>query len=224
MELSRASLFEIPLWTAYFDKVVPYHADMSREVENLIDGASADERPHYLAHQTPSDPFLLPSPGWRLLERLSNKAYSDLAKRHFQRWRSGEFHLRRWAIRFGRLSDADKARLVRDSLHNHLPALFSSIYYLRVPQAFDENPAGGTLFVNPIGNLMDLMTPRTKTIAPKEGRLLIFPSFVDHTPVPVHWDAEGTPRIVVSTDIFYVSGEADRDASSTVIKAEADRT
>lgn len=223
MELSRSSLFEIALWTAQLDEVVPYHADMAWEVEHLIDGASADEPPRYLAHQTPSDPFLLPNPGWRLLERLCNKAYSDLAKQHFQRWRAGEFHLRRWAIRFGRLRDADKARLARDAVHNHLPALFSSIYYLRVPPALDENPDGGTLFVNPIGNLMDLMAPRTTTVAPKEGRLLIFPSFVDHTPVPIHWDAEDTPRIVVSSDVFYVSGEA-RSDSSTVIKADARAT
>lgn len=222
--LSRTSLFEIPLWIAQLDEVVPYHSEMVREVELLIDRESAtDDPPRYLAHQTASDPFGLPSMGWRLLERLSNEAFSNLAKTHFQRWRSGEFHLRRWAIRFGQLSDQDKARLARDSVHNHLPALFSSIYYLSVPSEFVENPDGGTLFINPIGNLMDLMAPRTKILTPKEGRLLIFPSFVDHTPVPICWDSSGTPRIVVSSDVFYVSGEARQREASPVIKAEADR-
>jgi hypothetical protein len=226
MNLSRTSLFEIPLWVAQLDEVVPYHAEMAREVELLIDRGSgdSDDPPPYLAHQTPSDPFELPSEGWRLLERLSNEAYSNLAKEYFQRWRSGEFYLRRWAIRFGQLSEFDKARLARDSVHNHLPALFSSIYYLRIPSEFNENPEGGTLFVNPIGNLMDLMSPRTKTIAPKEGRFLVFPSFVDHTPLPIQWDSSGTPRIVVSSDVFYVSGEANKKEAAPVAKAEPSRS
>jgi len=224
--VSRASLFEIPLWTAQFDEVLPYHEEMAHEVEQLIDRDNAADGgpPRFLAHQTASDPFELPSPGWRLLERLSNQAYGDLAKAHFQRWRSGEFHLRRWAIRFGRLSALDKARLERDSVHNHLPALFSSIYYLRVPPEFVENPEGGSMFVNPFANLMDLMAPRTRIIAPKEGRFLVFPAFVDHTPVPIQWDSAGVSRIVVSSDVFYVSGKSRRATALPVIQAEPDRS
>lgn len=223
MELKRTPLFEIPLWTTEFEEIVPYHDEMAREVETLIDSAPAEDPPRYLAHQTASDPFQLPSPGWRMLEQSCNRAYAELAKRHFQRWRTGEFHLRRWAIRFGRLSKVDKERLARDAMHNHLPALFSSIYYLRVPAAFVEQPEGGTLFTNPIGNLMDFMSPRTKTVAPKEGRFVVFPSFVDHAPIPFAWDAEDTTRIVVSCDVFYVSGESGHHGSMSVIKAEADR-
>jgi hypothetical protein len=221
MKFSRTSLFDIPLWIVEFDEVIQYHLEMAQEVEFLIDSTPIDVSPRYLAHQTPSDPFLLPSAGWRLLERLSNQVYSDLAKTHFQRWRSGEFHLRRWGIRLGTLSNSDKARLARDSVHNHLPALFSSIYYLRLPPEFIENLDGGTRFINPIGNLMDLMGPRTITIAPKEGRLLIFPSFVDHAPVPLEWDSTDIARIVVSTDVFYVSGEASKYGTSSVVRAKA---
>ena len=221
MGLSRSPLFDIPLWTTQLDEVVPYHAEMALEVEQLIDGSPAGERPMYLAHQTPSDPFLLPSPGWRLLEQRCNAIYSDLAKQNFQRWRAGEFHLRRWAIRFGRLSDADKDRLTRDSVHNHLPALLSSIYYLRVPPDLADNVEGGTLFINPIANLMDLLSARTRAVAPREGRLLIFPSFVDHTPVPIYWNAGDTPRIVVSCDVFYVSGEARAQRHSPIVVGHA---
>jgi len=225
VNLSKVALFEIPMWMAQLDEVVPYHQEMTHEVELLIDRHIAtNDPPRYLAQQTASDPFELPSNGWRVLERLSNEAYSSLAKKYFQRWRSGEFHLRRWAIRFGQLSESDKERLARDSVHNHLPALFSSIYYLSLPPEFVENPDGGTLFVNPLGNFMDFMAPRTNTFAPKEGRLLIFPSFVDHTPVPIRWDSSGVPRIVVSSDVFYVSGEARQRGSTPVIKAEADNT
>jgi len=219
MELSQGALFEVPRWMAAFDEVVPFHDEMTQELLDLIDTAPHDVSTRFLAQQTPCDPFLLPSPGWRLLEQLSNECYSKIAKRHFQRWRTGEFHLRRWAIKFGTLSKDDKKRMRRDGIHNHLPALFSSIYYLRVPPEFDDHDAGGTLFVNPIGNLMDLMSPRSAIIAPKEGRFVIFPAFVDHTPIPCEWDASGVPRIVVSTDIFYVSGESMGSTGSNVLRA-----
>jgi hypothetical protein len=219
MELVQTSLFQIPLWTAQLDEVVQYHEEMAGEVEQLIDSVPDSESASYLAHQTSSDPFHLPSKGWKILEQLCNDAYGGIAKRHFQRRRSGEFHLRRWAIRYGRLSEAEKSRLARDSVHNHLPALFSSIYYLRLPPDFVDRPEGGTLFVNPIGNLMDLLSPRTTTIAPREGLLLVFPSFVDHTPVAIDWEADKIPRIVVSSDVFYVSGEASTSAPTPAIKA-----
>jgi hypothetical protein len=222
MELSRNTLFEIPLWRARFDEVLPYHEEMAREVEELIDGAGADAAPRFLAHQTPSDPFLLPSPGWKLLESLSNHCYQSLARQNFQRWRSGEFHLRRWAIRLGRLNEDEKASLERDCIHNHLPALFSSIYYLRIPAELAGQDAGGTLFLNPIANLMDLMGPRAQTISPEEGLFLIFPSFVDHRPLPCRWDCDAVPRIVVSSDVFYVSGRTARGLADerTTLPAE----
>ncbi|HEX4274657.1 MAG TPA: putative 2OG-Fe(II) oxygenase [Bryobacteraceae bacterium] len=223
MNVTQKALFEIPMWVAQLDEVVPYHEAMAKEAEELIDrdnSCAAELRP-YLAHQTTSDPFDLPNPGWKLLDSLCNDIFSNLAKQNFQRWRAGEFHLRRWAIRFGRLTPEEKARLARDAVHNHLPALFSSIYYLRLPPEFAENPSGGTVFVNPIGNLMDLMSPRTRVIEPKEGRLLVFPSFVDHAPAPVEWDANGVSRIVISTDVFYTSGRT-RNAVP-LLKAEAGR-
>jgi hypothetical protein len=221
MDLSRASLFEIPMWTAQFDEVVPFHVEMTEQVERLINSTPEAEAPRFLAHQTPSDPFTLPSEGWRILERLCNEAYSTLAKQYFRRWRSGEFHLRRWAISYGQLSESEKSRLRRDGVHNHLPALFSSIYYLRIPPEFTGRPEGGTLFVNPLGNLMDLMSPRTTTILPKEGLFVVFPSFVDHSPVPIEWDSSGISRIVVSSDVFYVSGQSGGHQQTAVIPAAA---
>ena len=208
MSLNRSALFDVPLWTTQFDEVRPHHIQMAREVEHSIDHSDPNDPPRYLAHQTAEDPFLLPSPGWKLLEQLTNKMFSSLATTYFRRWSSGEFHLRRWAIRFGRLSALDEERLQHDGLHNHLPALFSAIYYLRLPDEFEGNPDGGTLFVNPLANLMDIVSPRTVTIAPREGMLLIFPSYLDHRPVPVRWAASKVPRIVVSIDIFYVSGKS----------------
>lgn len=208
MPLRRAALFEIPFWSADLPDVTPFHKEMAAEVEALIDGAANRHSTRHLAHQTQADPFALPSPGWRLLESQCNELYRELAQRNFQRWRSGQFHLRRWALRLGTLSRTEKDQLKRDAVHNHLPALFSSVYYLSVPADISRRDDGGTVFLNPLGNVMDIMGPRRAVIPPTEGRLVIFPSFLDHLPGPLDWDASGQRRIVISTDVFYVSGEA----------------
>lgn len=215
--LRRKALFEIPIWSIDLATVVPHHAEMATEVDQLIDKELAQNTARVLAHQTVSDPFALPSDGWRVLERATNRAYSELAQTQFQRWRDGEFHIRRWAIRLGRLSTEEKARLERDQVHNHLPALFSTVYFLRIPSAI-AGVDGGTRFWNPLGNLMDVTAPRLCDVPALEGRLLIFPSFLDHAPIPVDWDAEDDSRLVISSDLFYVSGisAAPHDARTVI--------
>jgi Putative 2OG-Fe(II) oxygenase len=215
VQLRKTALFEIPVWSVDLREIEPYHAEMAAEVEDLIDGVPAGHSARHLAHQTQSDPFGLPSEGWRLLEARCNELYAELARANFQRWRSGQFHLRRWALRLGTLSTAEKEQLKRDALHNHLPALFSSVYYLKVPVSLAGTEEGGTVFVNPLGNLMDIMGPRNAMVAAHEGRLVIFPSFLDHRPGPLDWDSPDDVRIVISTDIFYVSGEARSDPEVT---------
>ncbi len=207
MTLMRRPLFDIPSWVDQLDDVTPFHGEMAREVEDMIDADPLKASPNVLAHQTSSDPFLLPSRGWRLLDAHCAATFSRLAKENFQRWCDGEFHLRRWAIRYGKLDAEEKRRLASQAMHNHIPALFSAVYYLRLPPELSDRPEGGTVFVNPIANLMDMISPRTTTISPREGLLVVFPSFVDHAPVPVSWDAVDTPRIVVSCDVFFVSGK-----------------
>lgn len=221
MKTTRQALFEIPMWLVDLSEVMTYHDQTASEVKELIDASTNSGPPRFLAHQTPSDPFDLPSPGWALLEGEMNQAYENLAKANFKRWRSGEFHLRRWAIRLGQLDDDEKARLHRDGKHNHLPALFSSIYYLSVPDEIASGSVGGTRFWNPIGNLMDVMAPRVVDVPAIEGRLVIFPSFLDHAPPPVDWDARTKSRIVVSTDLFYVSGQERRTPGRRVAVAAA---
>lgn len=210
MNLVRSRLFEIPMWLADFSDVVPHHDVMARELDELLDNPAHERAPSQLGHQTTSDPFDLPSDGWRVLERLTNQAFSEVLKTSFRRQRSGEFHQRRWALRLGRLSPDEKARLESEGLHNHLPALFSSVYYLRVPDDLENKPEGGTLFVNPLANVMDLIGPRTTAVEPREGRFVVFPSFVDHKPLPIQWDAGPVARLVISCDVFFVSGKAKR--------------
>jgi hypothetical protein len=194
---------------------------MAGEAHDLIDRETSLNEGRVLAHQSVTDPFSLPSPGWKQLEAETHKRYAELARTQFQRWRAGEFHIRRWVIRLGMLNAEEKTRLRRDQIHNHLPALFSTIYYLRIPAEI-TGAGGGTRFWNPIGNLMDVTAPRLCDVPAREGRLVIFPSFVDHAPIPVEWDTAGDSRLVVSSDLFYVSGRAATIDPRTVVVAGRD--
>src|SRR5207248_2989856 len=137
---------EIPMWLSEFSDVIPYHEEMASEVDRLLESASGDADSPTLGHQTASDPFLLPSLGWRVLERATNEAFSKVIRTSLGRRRTGEFHVRRWALRLGRLTQSEKTRLDAQGLHNHLPALLSSVYYLRVPSELAEQREGGTIF------------------------------------------------------------------------------
>ncbi|MCP5246307.1 MAG: hypothetical protein H6937_10355 [Burkholderiales bacterium] len=162
----------------------------------------------------------LPSRGWALLESRCNEYYQSIVKENFQRWRSGEFHIRRWAIKYGTLSDEEILNLNTHGIHNHLPALFSSIYYLRIPDELSSNDKGGTQFSSPWGAIMDLYMPRSRIMHAVEGLLIVFPSFIDHTPVPVDWISKCESRIVISTDLFFVSGEQLLKTDTSVIKVK----
>jgi hypothetical protein len=57
-------------------------------------------------------------------------------------------------------------------------------------------------------------------VSASEGRLVIFLSFLDHAPIPVDWDADNDSRLVISSDLFYVSGtSAAPDHARTVVAA-----
>lgn len=203
---TESSLFGVPFWRRSCDEVVPYHDEMVADVEaNLAEHGTS---PSDLAHQTLEDPFSGRSDGWRILEEMMNSLYRSVIEERFRRWRSGELHLRRWAIKIGDLDLDETRRLGAGAIHNHAPALLSSIYYLRVPAELSSAASGGTHFYNPIAGAVDNLVPRGHDEPPIEGRLVVFPSFVDHAPLPLHWSAPDDPRIVISADVYYTSGTA----------------
>ena len=206
MEVSRKNLFGVPLWTASLPDVVPHHSAMANEIDKHIEAGGASSTA--LAHQTAIDPMRLQDPGWKILEARMNEVLADVIRKHLRRWRYGQLHIRRWAVQLGRLSAEEKARLPGEFTHNHLPALLSAVYYLRVPADLPSGH-GGTSFFNPLANLMDLFGPRDAYEEPTPGKLLVFPAYLDHVPVPGTWDASENTRITISADVFFVSGEPD---------------
>lgn len=202
--MKRSSLFDVPVWVDNFPDVVEHHAEMIDEVEAAIDQAQGTPR-DVLAHQTIGDPCGLPSKGWRLLDERMQACLGGLIRAEFARWRFGEMHLRRWALRTGKLDENEKAKLLSDGLHNHLPALLSCIYYLSLPSEMPTEERG-TEFHNPYAGIMDLISPRTTIIDPRVGDFVVFPSFVDHRPLGGGWNTEGAGRIIVSADAYFITG------------------
>lgn len=207
MNLDTHALFAIPYWLAFFEEVIPYHDEMIAELEDKLD--AAQETKIHLSDQTVDDPFKLASEGWGVLQKNCDMAFHELVEKNFQRWYSGEFHMRRWGVRLGRQSSTEKERLLRESVHNHYPAFLSSIYYLSVPEELRAKEEGGTQFRNPFSFVMEKIVPRTVVVPAQPGRFVVFPAFVDHTAVPIEWTANDVSRIVIVCDIFYVSGYHD---------------
>lgn len=218
MALERRPLFEIPYWRLDLPSVRPFHSEMTREVEDQIDRELRDGRDNpFTAHQTHADPFELPSLGWSRLDDALREALTEIASTTFRRQTEGEFHLRRWAIRYGRLSDKDKERLRRDAVHNHMPALLSSLYYLSVPADLPEGKAG-TRFLSPLGGHLQFVAAPEVVVGGSEGELLIFPAQLDHSTCVIDWDATERSRIVIVTDLYYVHGFQNRGSDGRVVR------
>ena len=111
-----------------------------------------------------------------------------------------------WAV-LGRPGDASL-----DTPHNHLPYHFSAVYYPKVPK-----------LVSPEGNLI-LFDPRENfgggapaQLPPEEGMMVLFPSWLKHSVVPLN-RTEGE-RISISLNaIIGPLGEADNFAPHRATK------
>jgi tetratricopeptide (TPR) repeat protein len=82
--------------------------------------------------------------------------------------------------------------------HVHPQGWISSCYYVAVPPAVEDADAkqGWIKFGEP-GMDVALANPVRKTIQPRPGRLVLFPSYVWHGTVPFHDD---TPRTTIAFD------------------------
>ena len=89
--------------------------------------------------------------------------------------------------------------------HHHLPDEISGVYYYQVPEATPVNAEdtnryeGHLYFVTPVmGHYMSLMTAPLQRVyvAPQEGKLVLFPSYLEHGVMPC--DNKDKSRISIS--------------------------
>lgn len=209
--MNKSPLFDIPYWHDHMASVIPYHAEMIDELNRLIDeDMRQNDTSDIIGDQTFRDPFSLSSKGWEILDTEFQTRISEIVTCNFRRSRTGEFHLRRWALRMGSLSDRQIAEMAKLGRHNHYPAMFSSIYYLSIPSEIENTELSGTTFYQPFSEVLGLFAPAEARTFAKEGDLLIFPSVVEHAPTAALWRSSGArDRIVISCDVFWVNGNSD---------------
>ena len=93
-----------------------------------------------------------------------------------------------------------------NSRHNHPNNLLSSAYYAKVPKNsgtinfYDPRPAAAYLNARP--RKINLINGETYTIVPKEGLLVLFPSYLQHDVEP---NLSNEERVILSFNLNLIS-------------------
>lgn len=90
--------------------------------------------------------------------------------------------------------------------HNHPSGRLSGVYYVRTPPgvgADDTDQAGWIEFGRPDPVLAPAIMPDLRTVQPREGLMLVFPSYLWHRTIPF---AGTTPRISIAFDVVPLAG------------------
>ena len=89
-----------------------------------------------------------------------------------------------------------------NSRHQHSNSTISAAYYVRAPKNcgdivfYDPRPA--PVFCYPAAIASNLLNAQVNSITPKEGALILFPSYVDHS---VNENLSNEERIVISFNV-----------------------
>ncbi len=86
--------------------------------------------------------------------------------------------------------------------HIHPSAWRSGVYYAKVPdvvRASGQRRAGWIEFGRPSEHFRGTVTPKVKAVRPKEGLMLLFPSYFNHGTIP--FEAAET-RISIAFDVL----------------------
>ncbi|NNF52301.1 MAG: tetratricopeptide repeat protein [Gammaproteobacteria bacterium] len=86
--------------------------------------------------------------------------------------------------------------------HIHPGGWLSGVYYVSLPKGMHDNDNAGAIEFGCVPDGFTLATPpRTRLLTPKEGSLLVFPSFFYHRTLPFK---SGQPRISIAFDAIPV--------------------
>ncbi len=85
--------------------------------------------------------------------------------------------------------------------HVHHNAWLSGVYYLHLPGVIDDpdgNHGGWIKFGKGSDELYNLSEPLTRLIKPREGMMILFPSYLWHRTIPFDTDEE---RVCIAIDV-----------------------
>lgn len=181
LKLDQVNVFPVPIFQMAVPALVPHHDAIIDAFRERIESGALPRNARGFGYQTPAnllDERAWPDPWFREIlapsfraasQRILTNAYTDWEPGMKRRW------VNTMTIAWGvvQTSDTDGD----NPWHTHLPALLSGCYYVRMSSRQDE---GNFQFMNPLA--ANLFQPRIGELRPREGHMLIFPSFLNHRP------------------------------------------
>jgi len=201
VELRRADLFAVPVWRCRLDDVPDAdEGEMARAADDHI-----AREPAHGAPFAQSDVTLTrhPSPALRAYFAWIGARFEELVRTDLTYRRPiRRAYVESSAMRIDQLTEF--SRLVGlESLHAHLPALVTSVLYLRVPSTLEGAPHGGVVLRDPASVATNVFGRARHHEPAEQGKLFVFPGYVEHrtdgAPPDVPWDR---PRTVIVTDLL----------------------
>jgi Putative 2OG-Fe(II) oxygenase len=188
------------VWSADLAGLNEHQAAFEADIEDLL--ARGERNFAAYGEQTRTVLHQLTAPHWKLLFSRVRGVMSSVVQDSAIELDEGRVHLRAWASRMRQQGQYCERQTRLNALHSHWPAFLSAIYYLRIPPDLEEAD-GGTLFVNPFPNSLAQPDPGT-VVSPAEGRLVVFPSWLIHSPFVLDYSNVSSPRIVIGIDAHFI--------------------
>ena len=181
MKIGQLNVFSLPIFELPVPALQPHHDDMVRLFQGKIKSGELKPHANGFGYQTPLnllDPKAYPEPWFRetlgpvfrsACFKILEQAVVDWSPKLKFKW------VHKMTVAWGVMQTGETWH--DNPWHTHLPATLSGCYYVRVPTNQDE---GNFQFMNP--GPVNLFQPRLGEIRPKEGHMIIFPSFLNHRP------------------------------------------
>jgi hypothetical protein len=188
------------VWSADLAELREHRAAFETDIEQML--ARGERNLAAYGEQTLTVLHQLTAPHWKLFFSKVRGVILRVVQDSPIKLDEGRVHLRAWASTMSKEGQYCQRQTRLNALHNHSPAFVSAIYYLRIPPDLEEGD-GGTLFVNPFPNSLAQPDPGT-VVSPAEGRLVVFPSWLVHSPFLLDYSNVSSPRIVIGIDAHFI--------------------
>ena len=199
-DLVRTDLFPVPIWTIDLVELRPQLPAMIAAAEALLADAPAVGELFRQSQALLQDST---EPAWVEFFRVLAAHMERIIGREMPpQYGFKRAFLRSWVLQVDDAEDYESTGTLLNAVHSHVPAVLSSVLYLRVPDALVDAPSGGTTFKDPNSiNTRSYSTPEFH-VSPAPLRLVVFPAWLEHLPEPPRpRSALQGGRLVVSTDL-----------------------
>ena len=181
VSINQVNVFSVPIYEVPVPSLAPHHNEIEKAFQTKIDSGELKLNKNGFGYQTPPDLLFedaWPQPWFReqlapafinsCMKILQHAILDWSADTKFQ-WKNTITSC--WGV-------VQTGTMTGDNpWHSHLPATLSGCYYVKLPKSQKE---GNFQFMNPTAS--NIFQPKVGELRPREGHMLIFPSFLNHRP------------------------------------------